>query len=985
MNTDYLKNLNELSLKRENSKHYIPLSSKEEADMLDSIGENSLSDLFKHIPSSIKLSHPPAIEEIENIEDLANAIEKISLKNNIAKVSFLGDTLPVWKVESIADEVSKIRGLSTAYTPYQPERSQGTLISHWIYQNAMRALTGFEAINASLYDRASAIFEAASSCSRLSKKSKILISESLFESDIEVVKTFTNNTSLEVMIAPCDGETSLTDLITLREILENNKDTLACFIYPQVNRFGCLENVDSLNDFAKEFSLKTVAVIDPFLNAFGGLKEPIYFGKTGVDFICGEGQHLYSYPNFGGPGLGVFGVRFNENVKNDIRQAAGRFVGSAKDEAGRDAFSMILSTREQHIRKEKATSNICSNEAFMATLAGACVLQKSSDGFKKSLELARSLAKIAFEKISTLAGFEYIFGNTPFFNEFTISCPSNVHNMIADAAKKGIHIGVNVPFENKELLKISFSDINSESDIDTLVAFLKNYALGESSAKIAPEISKDYLRKTELNLPKISFEELKNYYIKLGELNVSPDDSCYPLGSCTMKYNPHINDILASLDSFTKAHPQAPESDVQGSLEILWTFAEYIKKISNLDAVALQPVAGAQGEHCALKMFQAYHKDNSKGARDIMLIPSSAHGTNFASAAVAGYEQSNIIYLKTDSNAQLSIEDLKEKISLYGDRVAGIMITNPNTSGIVEARFEEISKLIHEIGGLVYMDGANYNAIAGHLNLKKMGVDAMHNNLHKTWSIAHGGGGPGDGLVVVDEKLSDYIPSYIIENNNGIFSVKKPAKSIGSLHRNFGNVAHKIRALAYMMRLGGEGIQRMSAVAVLASRYLFESLKKTWDSLPAGCENEPRMHEFILTLSEDDFAAYQSASVAKAAATARTGKLFLDYGFHAPTVAFPEIYGLMIEPTESYTQSELDRFKDAIISMHKIIKNHPEKAAQSPRFTPIDRIDEATANRNPQLSLAVFDSLPKIPQNRKSPKELNALSIEQIEKLIIES
>jgi len=953
--------------------------------MLSAIQEMSLSDLFKHIPEDIKLSNPPDINEVENLEDLANAIEKISLKNNIAKISFLGDTLPVWKVESIADEVSKIRGLSTAYTPYQPERSQGTLISHWIYQNAMRALTGFEAINASLYDRASAIFEAASACARLTKKSKILISESLFEGDINVVKTFTDNTSLEILIAPKNSETSLNDTVKLREILESNKDTLACFVYPQVNRYGCLEDVDSLNDLAKEFSLKTVAVIDPFLNAFGGLKEPIYFGQSGADFICGEGQHLYSDPNFGGPGLGVFGVRFNENVKNDIRQAAGRFVGAAKDEAGRDAFSMILSTREQHIRKEKATSNICSNEAFMSTLAGACILQKSGDGFEKSLKLARSFAQKAFEKITALSGFSYIFGNIPFFNEFTISCPSNVCDMIADAAKKGIHIGVDVSFEQQNLLKISFSDINSENDIDLLVEFLKGYALGEASSKKTPEIPENYLRKTKLNLPKISFLELKDYYIKLGELNVSPDDSCYPLGSCTMKYNPHINDILASLSGFTKAHPQAPECDVQGSLEVLWTFAEYIKKISNLDAVALQPVAGAQGEHCALKMFQAYHKDNSSSARDIMLIPSSAHGTNFASAAVAGYEQSNIIYLKTDSNAQLSIEDLKEKIAIYGDRIAGIMITNPNTSGIVEARFAEISKLIHDIDGLVYMDGANYNAVAGHLNLKKMGVDAMHNNLHKTWSIAHGGGGPGDGLVVVDEKLKDYIPSYIIENNNGIFSVKKPEKSIGSLHRNFGNVAHKVRALAYMMHLGGEGVQRMSAVAVLASRYLFESLKKTWDSLPAGCENEPRMHEFILTLSEDDFAAYQSASVAKAAATARTGKLFLDYGFHAPTVAFPEIYGLMIEPTESYTKDELDRFKDAIISMHKIIKNHPAKAAQSPRFTPIDRIDEATANRNPQLSLAIFDSLPKIPQNRKSPKELNALSIAQIEKLIIES
>jgi Glycine cleavage system protein P (pyridoxal-binding), C-terminal domain len=270
------------------------------------------------------------------------------------------------------------------------------------------------------------------------------------------------------------------------------------------------------------------------------------------------------------------------------------------------------------------------------------------------------------------------------------------------------------------------------------------------------------------------------------------------------------------------------------------------------------------------------------------------------------------------------------------------------------------------------------------LNLKKIGVDAVHNNLHKTWSISHGGGGPGDAFVAVDEKLKDYIPSYVVEKVGDKFNLVRPAKSIGSLHSFFGNFAHKIRALTYLLTLGGEGVQAMSANAVLAARYMFERLKPFWKSLPANCENAPRMHEFILTLTQEDFDAYKTADVEQNQATARTGKLFLDYGFHAPTVAFPEVYGLMIEPTESYTKAELDRLCDAIISIQNVIRKNPKSAALAPRFTPIDRVDETEANRKPVL-FEKLERLPEILPNRKSPALLAELEVSEIEDLILKN
>ena len=452
-----------------------------------------------------------------------------------------------------------------------------------------------------------------------------------------------------------------------------------------------------------------------------------------------------------------------------------------------------------------------------------------------------------------------------------------------------------------------------------------------------------------------------------------------------MKYNPKVNDWAAGLPGFTDLHPQAPVEDSQGCLMVLHEIQEWFKGITGLPGVTTQPLAGAQGELVGLKLFQAYHRDKCE-TRDVILIPRSAHGTNFATATMAGFggKQGKIVYLEADNEGRVLNEDLDLRIEEYGERIAGVMITNPNTSGIFESSFKQIAEKIHALGGLVYMDGANMNAIAGWIDLDALGVDAVHNNLHKTWTIPHGGGGPGDAIVAVSEKLIPFLPGYQIEFNGECYTPVKPEKSIGSFHRHWGNFAHKVRCYAYLLRLGREGVRRMSAIAVLSARYLHEQLREDYATLPTGSDAEPRMHEFILTLKTEDFAALESVGLRKTDAAPRIGKLFLDFGFHAPTVAWPEPLGLMIEPTESYSKAELDRFAEAVKAILRLIKEHPQALISAPHFTCIDRVEEVEANRDVCLSESL-ETLPALNVARIHSSELAKMAVNEIYTKIVEA
>lgn len=964
---------------RERARHYLPASAADLQAMLGETECKQLRDLFNHIEPEVFFDKLDVPEEL-GYDALRSEMAAIAARNRTL-TSYAGDGLPDFSQHAIVAEVSAIRNLTTAYTPYQPERSQGTLMTHWIYQCLMHQLTGFEAINSSLYDRSTAIHEAICTSLRTKRKADTaLILEGLYPGDIEVLRTLTADTDIRLEFVPLDTAAGLTDMGALASRIKELGEHLACVVYPQVNHLGLLEDVDAITDMAAEAGLLSIAVIDPMLLATGGLKPPVDFGHAGADMLAGEGQHLAIGPNFGGPGLGVFGVRYNERHKNTVRATPGRFVGKAIDNFGRDCRVMIMSTREQHIRKDKATSNICSNQAFLATLAGASILARGESGMAECVRSARANA-VAFVEGSGLIP---AFPQAHFFNEVVVEVDDPAA-IIHKGMEAGILAGVDVSARIKGrrgLLKLSFSDRQTAEDIERLISL---FGPDQKKSNQVPAIPASYLRPDAVDLPQFDPREVGEYYHRLGELNVSPDDGCYPLGSCTMKYNPLVNDWAAGLEGFVSAHPQAPESAVQGCLEVLYQIQEWFKAITGLPGLTTQPVAGAQGELVGLKLFQAWHRDHSSTPRDILFIPEGAHGTNFATAAMAGFsprteqgQHRGIVILKEGGDGQIDFDDFIEKLDTYGDRLCGIMITNPNTRGLFETRFREIADKVHGAGGLVYMDGANMNAIAGWLDLNKLGVDAVHNNLHKTWTIPHGGGGPGDAIVAVSERLVDYLPGrQVVKTQSGEYTTLRMPQSIGSFHRHWGNFAHKVRCLTYLLRLGREGIPRMSAVAVLSARYLYQRLRQHYPTLPAGAVDKPRMHEFIITLSPADFERLEKAGVPRASAITRVGKLFLDFGFHAPTVAWPETYGLMIEPTESYTRAELDRFAGAVLKIRELIIDAPEVLLGTPYFTPVDRVDEVAANRNPVFA-EKLEQLPVLNANRVAPAELAAMSLDEI-------
>jgi glycine dehydrogenase len=967
---------------RESARYYIPASEAEISAMLRSIGSADLTSLYSHIEKEVLFDKPLNLPREETQAEIDAGMTAMAAKNAFA-CSFIGDGLQDYSVHPITSYVSGIRGMLTAYTPYQPERGQGTLFSLWTYECLMSSLTGMDAVNASLYDRATALFEAAAAAHRLSKNGAdvVIVPEAVYPGDMEVVETLARGTKLVIEKLPLDPKTGRTNPVALREKAHSLGDKLAGIVVTQTNCLGLLEDVDALADVAADFKAQLIAVVDPLLLASGGLKTPNQWGKNGADMVVGEAQHLAMRPCFGGPGLGVFATRFSEQNRNTIRQSPGRFIGKALDAKGRDCRVMVLSTREQHIRRDKATSNICSNQAFVATLAGASILARGGEGLAKMIAAARKNALFAVEKLTAIEGVRLAYPEAPFFAEIALELSRPASDLIEHCRKNKIHAGVDVSKRvagGRNLLLVSFSDLQSAADIARLADVFRGFFGGKiGNSQAAAQIPIVLRRDVSPTIPHIKVDDLKTWYDRLGKLNLSPDEAPYPLGSCTMKYNPLLNEKLAALDGFNAAHPEAPEADVQGCLELLYKMQEYFKAITGLSGVCTQPVAGAQGELLGLKLIQACIADRGEAAiRNVILLPNSAHGTNFASAATAGF--SEIVLLDADSDGTIDLAKLDAVLATRGGEIAGIMVTNPNTSGIFEINFRTIAEKIHAVGGLVYMDGANMNAIAGHVNLAALGVDAVHNNLHKTWSTPHGGGGPGDGIVAVSATLLPYLPGVqVVKNADGSYSTVKTPKSIGSFHRHFGNFQNKIRAMAYLMRLGAEGVPVMSATAVLASRYLFNQLKDDFRPLPAS-SNQPRMHEFILSLKDEDFANIEKAGITHGQAITGIGKLFLDYGYHAPTMSFPEHDGMMIEPTESFTVAELDRLANTALSILRLVRENPKIVLGAPYTMPTNRIDEVGANRKPILSekLTALPCLPACPTNVKDPIMLQVSEIE---------
>lgn len=450
-------------------------------------------------------------------------------------------------------------------------------------------------------------------------------------------------------------------------------------------------------------------------------------------------------------------------------------------------------------------------------------------------------------------------------------------------------------------------------------------------------IPQEFLRKVPAELPEVSEIEIARHYLRLAHLNYNIEKGLYPLGSCTMKYNPKVNEKTASLPGFTELHPCSDEEFSQGALELMYELGEYLMEITGLQGVSLQPAAGSQGELTGILLFRAYHLDRGDKARNKILIPDSAHGTNPASAAIAGFKVESV---KSDDRGRIDIEDLKSKA---GSDVAGLMLTNPNTLGLFENHVVEIEEIIHGCGGLLYMDGANLNALLGIVRPGDMKFDCVHINLHKTFSTPHGGGGPGSGPVCVSEKLVPYLPIPQIAKNGDKFSLELDnPKSIGKVHSFFGNFGVFVRALTYMKMLGPDGLRQISENAIINANYLLKLVKDNFE-LPY---DEFCMHEFVLSGDKQKKAGVSTKDVAKR---------LLDYGYHAPTIYFPLIVheSLLVEPTETEMKENLDDFADVMNKIAYEAINSPELLLSSPNNTPVRRVDDALAAR--KLNISFFD------------------------------
>lgn len=996
---------------REKRPFYIGMTDEEISQALSTLKLTALEQLYQHLNSADLFTKEQTHSNFKPLpyDQLADHLQNLASKN-ILSTSFIGDGLAHYQPSPIIADICNIRGLTTAYTPYQPERSQGTLQTLWIYQSLLSELTGFEAINASLYDRSTCLFEALLTGLRLqdSTSKNVWVAQNLYPGDIEVLKTMSAHTDVNIEFIAEDPTTGKIDLKAIHEKYEAMKHAgkaPSVFAFPQVNQWGNLEDVDLLADFCTEKNIRSIAVIDPILVSNECLKPPSQYGShaQGVDIFVAEGQHLGFDAMFGGPGLGIFGIRYHEQQKNAIRSTPGRFIGKAQDQDGKDCKVIVLSTREQHIRREKATSNICSNQSFIASAVGAALLHSGSIGVTEAAKAGRKWCLKALEQILRLAGVTLAFKQSAFWNEVTLKLDfsqtlpkaktdgvQNLATLLQAARLERLEIGVDVSDRlvngHEELLKISFSDRHNDPQIENLVAFFSKYFKTQSHFPMMPPIAAQLFRQHHCYWPAFSKEKILSYYQELGQQNLSPDEGIYPLGSCTMKYNPYINDWAAGLQNFASIHPQTHESFAQGNLALLYQMQKFFQEITGLSGVTTQPVAGAQGELVGLKLFQAYHADHHpQDIRNIILIPKSAHGTNPATASVAGLE---IRLVNADHSGLIDVAHVTSLIAEIGNKLVGIMITNPNTTGVYETNFKQVSHLVHQAGGLVYMDGANMNAVAGWVNLGSIGVDAVHNNLHKTWTIPHGGGGPGDAIVAVSSKLVDYLPGLQVEKKGSYYQAVKAKKSIGSFHRHWGNFAHKVRAYCYIMALGFEGSQKMSAVAVLSARYLLKKLEHHFPTLPKAAspttdQAQPRMHEFILTLPETTFQKCEKLGLTRPITITRVGKLFLDFGFHAPTVAFPEPLGLMIEPTESFTLKELDSFAQTVIHVGELIAEHPEILLTVPHFTPISRVDEVSANKNLVLSEKISAQLPPILSDKIQARVLKEMNYTELKEQIL--
>jgi len=849
--------------------------------MLETIGQKSLDTLIEAVvPSAIRSSEPLTIGDSKTERELLDELKTIADQNVLMK-SYLGMgyhdciTPPV-----IQRNILENPGWYTQYTPYQAEISQGRLEALLNYQTMVCDLTALPIANASLLDEATAAAEAMAMTHRLSKGSNtFLVSNSCHPQVIAVVQT---------RAAPLGININLND----HEDFDFTEDVFGCLVqYPDTN--GAIHNFRHLCVAAHEQSAYVIMAAD--IMSLALLTPP---GELGADVAVGSAQRFGVPMGYGGPHAAYFAA--TEQFK---RLIPGRLIGVSADCHGQQAYRMALQTREQHIRRERATSNICTAQVLLAIMSGMYAIYHGPQGIRRIAEQIHQHT-CALAASLTAAGYK-IHGDF-FFDTIRTTGPDN----IVDKARGN---GINIRDFSDGTVGIAFDETVTTNDLNNLLTLFDAHHSPTADSVIPSELQRKSTYFTHPVFNKYHSEtEMLRYIHRLETKDLSLNTSMIPLGSCTMKLNATTEMVGVTWPEFGGMHPFAPQDQAKGYKKIFDDLTTWLADITGLPGVSLQPNSGAQGEYAGLMVIRAFHESKGNTNREICLIPESAHGTNPASAIMCGMK---VVIVKCDNDGNIDFDDLKTKTEHHEKNLAALMITYPSTHGVFENSVQEICNIIHESGGQVYMDGANLNAMVGISRVADIGVDVCHINLHKTFAIPHGGGGPGMGPICTAPHLIPFLPSHPVINNHdtdqAISAVSAaPWGSAGVLPVSW----------CYMAMLGNTGMKTSTAVAILNANYMAKLLEEYYPVLYKG-ENGLNAHEFIIDL--------RPIRKESGITDEDVAKRLMDYGFHAPTMSWPVPGTLMIEPTESESKTELDRFCTAMISIKDEITAVATGAADS--------------------------------------------------------
>ena len=860
-------------------KRHIGPSQAEQTKMLDSVGYKSMEKFIKDIvPSSIledeQLDMRDSVSEQKALDILKGIASKNTVNKSYIGMGYYGTYTPNVVLRNVLENP----GWYTSYTPYQPEIAQGRLEMLLNFQQMIRDLTKMDIANASLLDESTAAAEAVALCQRNNKEDAkiVFVSQNCNPQTIDVIRTRAEPFGLHVMVGTFD-------------MLETIKDNILCGIVSYPDTYGFVENIETHIKTIQSKKGKAIVVAD--LLALTLLKAP---GEMGADIVVGNSQRFGVPMGYGGPHAAFFAA------KDEYKRAMpGRIIGVSVDRKENQALRMALQTREQHIRREKATSNICTAQALLSIMAAAYGIYHGPDGIKHIAERANTFANMFASETSP----KYKLVADTFFDTVCLDTGADT----ADILKRAYNYGINLRKVNDERISISFDETTELKDINNLLEiFGVEKKLEALDANTATSIPAELVRASKFMEHEVfnsfhSETEMLRYLKRLENKDIALNQSMIALGSCTMKLNAVAEMIPVTWPEFGGLHPFAPVDQAQGYQELFEDLKKMLSEITGFSGISLQPNAGAQGEYAGLMTIRKFHISNGDEERNICIIPESAHGTNPASAQMAGMK---VVVIDCDEEGNIDLEVLKKKAEEHSKNLAALMVTYPSTHGVFEENIVDICEVIHDHGGQVYMDGANLNALVGIAKPGKFGPDVCHMNLHKTFCIPHGGGGPGMGPIGVNEHLEPFLPNHsVITENSG------PETGMGAVSAApWGSASILPISWMYIRMMGPKGLREATEVAILNANYMSKKLEGHFKTLYRGTKGLVA-HECIIDLrpikaesgiSEEDIA-----------------KRLIDYGFHAPTMSWPVAGTLMIEPTESESLNEIDKFCNALINIKK--------------------------------------------------------------------